>query len=83
MIPIVPKHLREKKIKQPPKEKLYSYHEVETLLMSAILSLNTSGIIRLNNITINCRPHCVKRGLFVDMRQGNQCWRTEVIIERN
>lgn len=75
MIPVFrpPVHIsREEKISTLPKEKLFSYHEVENILCQAICDLNSTELIKRNNIDIEGTPNLMARGVVVTVRQGNE-----------
>ena len=65
-----------------PKEKTYSYHEVEGFLCQAINTLNSNELIWRNNLNIECIPDCKDRGVMVTIRQGNEVSRFMFLIER-
>ena len=65
-------HRREEKNSTPPKEKTYSYHEVEDILCRGITSLDFTEIMRQNNINIECVPDCKERCVIVTIRQGDK-----------
>lgn len=75
MIPVFrpPVHIsREEKISTLPKEKLFSYHEVESILCQAICDLNSTELIRRNNIDIEGTLDLMERGVIATVRQGNE-----------
>ena len=75
MISVVrpPIHIRRKeKTSTPPKEKIYSYNEVEDILCRAIETFNFTELIRRNSIYIECIHDCKERSVTVTIRQGNE-----------
>ena len=61
-----------KKSSPTPKEKTYSYHEVEDMIIHTIKALNFTELIRRNGIDIECIPDCKERSVTVIIRQENE-----------
>lgn len=85
MIPIfrVPVARRKEEAKTLPREKTYSYHEVEDILCRVICALNSAELVRSNDIEILCIPDCKERGVIVDIRQGDKHMVLQILIERS
>lgn len=85
MIPIfrVPVARRKKETETPPREKTYSYHEVENILLCVISGLNSASLIRDNDIEVLCEPDAIERGLVVHIRQGDKYMVMRTLIERS
>ena len=65
-----------------PKEKTYSYHEVEGFLCQVINTLTSTELIVRNNLNVKCVPDCKDRGVMVTIRQGDEYGRFMFLIER-
>lgn len=82
MIPVRPVHLRKKDEAGESKEKVYSYHEVERLVLNAIKILKSSELLKEGGIEIKCFPDPAQRGVRFDIRKGDRGERAIVFIER-
>lgn len=82
MIPVRPVHLRKKDEAREAKEKVYTYHEVERLVLNAIKVIKSSELLKESGIEIKCFPDPAERGVRFDIRKGGRGEQAIVFIER-